>query len=78
MNQITRAAFGCPARKGGDVYSDYNGAPSDGSAWEDPIGIGRVRRGGSFTQGASYLRASHRNSGDPLVGDDHLGCRCSR
>ncbi|MDO8727023.1 MAG: SUMF1/EgtB/PvdO family nonheme iron enzyme [Candidatus Methanoperedens sp.] len=48
-----------------DVYHDsYNGAPTDGSAWEGN-GTHRVTRGGSFDYAAVHLRAANRNDRDP-------------
>lgn len=47
-----------------DVYHDsYNGAPTDGSAWEGN-GLHRVTRGGSFDYAAGHLRAANRNDRD--------------
>ncbi len=59
-------------------HSDYNGAPSDGSAWEDPSGSYRVLRGGSFATIAFNLRASVRVDVVPSYRDEILGCRCAR
>jgi formylglycine-generating enzyme required for sulfatase activity len=43
-------------------HDDYNGAPTDGSAWENPIGSNRVIRGGSLISfaGKGDLRATSR------------------
>ncbi|HUT24243.1 MAG TPA: SUMF1/EgtB/PvdO family nonheme iron enzyme, partial [Sumerlaeia bacterium] len=44
-----------------DVYhSDYNGAPTDGSAWESPTGDYRVVRGGSWDSTAADCRSAAR------------------
>ncbi len=59
-------------------HSDYNGAPSDGSAWETPSGSSRVVRGGSFGNVADFLRASYRFDVDPSVRAGGLGLRCAR
>ena len=59
-------------------HSDYNGAPSDGSAWETPSGSYRVSRGGSFDNYGYNLRASYRDAGVPSNRFDNLGCRCAR
>ena len=47
-----------------DWYHDsYNGAPSDGSAWESPAGSLRIVRGGSWGHdGTSHFRAAYRGS----------------
>lgn len=48
-----------------DVYhNSYNGAPTDGSAWEGN-GSHRVIRGGSFDYYAGHLRSANRNDRDP-------------
>ncbi len=48
-----------------DVYHDsYNGAPTDGRAWEGN-GSHRVTRGGSFDYAVVHLRAANRNDRDP-------------
>ncbi len=59
-------------------HSDYNGAPSDGSAWEDPSGSGRVRRGGGFGDYAGVLRAAGRDYASPSVRSGFVGFRCTR
>ncbi|OQC37378.1 MAG: Serine/threonine-protein kinase pkn1 [Deltaproteobacteria bacterium ADurb.Bin058] len=44
-----------------DWYHDtYDGAPTDGSAWESPTGFDRVARGGSWEDYAVYVRAADR------------------
>jgi sulfatase modifying factor 1 len=54
-------------------------APTDGSAWEDPIGSFRVLRGGGFGAGADGLRASNRDRSDPSdLHHSDLGFRCAR
>ena len=51
-----------------DWYHDtYNGAPTDGSAWEFPSGDYRVLRGGSWYYVTVNLRASGRNRDSPDV-----------
>jgi formylglycine-generating enzyme required for sulfatase activity len=42
-------------------HSNYNGAPTDGSAWEG-AGANRVRRGGSWYRNARRCRSADRNS----------------
>ena len=47
-------------------HTDYNGAPADGSAWEDPGAVNRIARGGSFYNGTgcrSSFRAMMDGSG---------------
>ena len=58
-------------------HSSYTGAPTDGSAWEDPVGSNRVIRGGSF-YGAAYLRASGRSYASPSAQGGSHGFRCVR
>ena len=49
-----------------DWYHDsYNGAPTDGLAWESPTGSARVNRGGSWFNYAWYVRAAFRNRSSP-------------
>ncbi len=59
-------------------HGDYNGAPSDGGAWESPSGSFRVRRGGGFSSDASALRAANRFPEDPSYRRDYVGFRCAR
>ncbi|MCD6497958.1 MAG: formylglycine-generating enzyme family protein [Deltaproteobacteria bacterium] len=59
-------------------HSNYNGAPSDGSAWESPSGSCRVFRGGSFYSYADLLRAAGRGYYAPSYQYAYLGFRCSR
>ncbi|MCD6497959.1 MAG: SUMF1/EgtB/PvdO family nonheme iron enzyme [Deltaproteobacteria bacterium] len=59
-------------------HGDYNGAPTDGSAWESPSGSSRVLRGGSFDYGMTYLRAAYRRGDAASVQYDNIGFRCSR
>jgi formylglycine-generating enzyme required for sulfatase activity len=39
----------------------YTGAPTDGSAWETPVGIYRVIRGGAWSNLAFACRSAHRS-----------------
>ncbi len=61
-------------------HSDYNGAPSDGSAWESPSSSVRVLRGNgfSFYGAGGDLRAASRTDGGPSGRYGFLGCRCVR
>ncbi len=56
-------------------HGSYNGAPSDGSAWESPAGSNRVDRGGAWYSGASNARAAFRNLNDPALRSDYLSFR---
>ena len=62
-----------------DWYHDsYDGAPTDGSAWESPTGSNRVVRGGSWYDDARFVRAAGRgiySAGYRYVG---LGFRVAR
>ncbi len=44
-----------------DRWSDYETAPSDGSAWESSDVVDRVLRGGSWNGPAVLCRSAHRN-----------------
>jgi len=64
-----------------DWHDDYNGVPTDGSAWVDsPRGEYRIMRGGGFGTNALGLRAAAR--GAPFLDldfqNDHIGFRCAR
>ena len=59
-------------------HEDYSGAPTDGSAWEEPAGTERVLRGGSFAESGAELRGSNRSSADPSERAAHVGVRCVR
>jgi iron(II)-dependent oxidoreductase len=63
-----------------DWYHDsYDGAPTDGSAWESPTGSSRVNRGGSWRSYARGVRAAYRVSDDPRYRyDGRLGFRLAR
>jgi len=61
------------------VHDDYNGAPSDGSAWEeggDPAK--RVLRGGSWLYNPRYLRSAVRNGYSAVLANDIVGFRVAR
>jgi len=59
-------------------HSDYNGAPTDGSAWTSGSSSLRVRRGGSWNNDASYCRSANRYSFGPGVSFIGRGFRLSR
>ena len=62
-----------------DWYHDsYNGAPTDGSAWESPTGSRRVNRGGSWYFDADLARSAYRGSYDPGRRYNYLGFRPAR
>ena len=48
-------------------HGDYNGAPSDGSAWEDGSGSDRVDRGGSWINYARYCRSDPGSASAPWL-----------
>jgi formylglycine-generating enzyme required for sulfatase activity len=58
-------------------HLDYEGAPVDGSAWDEEVSY-RVRRGGSFSYSADALRASHRYFDTPRYRGAGVGFRCAR
>ena len=58
-------------------HSDYEGAPDDGSAWNDGSGS-RVNRGGSFNKTAENLRAANRTQQVPTEERDTVGVRCAK
>ncbi|MBW2700663.1 MAG: SUMF1/EgtB/PvdO family nonheme iron enzyme [Deltaproteobacteria bacterium] len=62
-----------------DVFHDsYDDAPTDGSAWLEPAGDMRVRRGGSFDTGADTLRSAYRNAIMFNLPASSSGIRCAR
>ncbi|MBE2293553.1 MAG: formylglycine-generating enzyme family protein [Phycisphaerales bacterium] len=62
-----------------DWHGNYQGAPSDGSAWlSDGADITRVLRGGSWDDGARDVRAAYRYDNVPGHRYDLIGFRCAR
>lgn len=62
-------------------HRDYNGAPSDGSAWtsgSDGWAVSRVCRGGMWKLAAPQLRSAHRYCADPAARDSLYGVRVAR
>ncbi len=59
-------------------HLDYNGAPSDGSAWEIPSNSDRVGRGGGFWHDAGGQRAAFRSYYVPSGRGGNIGFRCAR
>jgi len=59
-----------------DWYHDsYNGAPTDGSAWESGGGQYRVLRGGSWFPYANDLRSAYRDRITPVIRYNFNGFR---
>lgn len=62
-----------------DGYHDnYIGAPSDGTAWRNPKSDYYVIRGGSYSGGEDYSRASTRRCHYQSYGSSSFGVRCAR
>ena len=59
-------------------HDNYEGAPSDGSAWEDAKCGLRVLRGGAFSNPAVILRSAFRSWGLPERWGRDYGFRCAR
>ena len=61
-------------------HDDYEGAPTDGSVWDDEQCFSdRMLRGGSwYGDLGRYLRASVRDNGNPDLRHSYLGFRCAR
>lgn len=62
-----------------DCYHDnYEGAPTDGSAWISKDCSRRVVRGGSWGQNSRIVRSAFRGRNEPYVQNDDLGFRVAR
>jgi formylglycine-generating enzyme required for sulfatase activity len=59
-------------------HDDYNGAPTDGSAWTDGDCSRRVVRGGSWYGSPQGLRAADRLGDATVFRSDNLGFRVGR
>ncbi|MCP3971487.1 MAG: SUMF1/EgtB/PvdO family nonheme iron enzyme, partial [Rhodobacteraceae bacterium] len=60
-------------------HGNYEGAPVDGSVWDEgETGGGRVFRGGSWRGGARSCRSACRDWDPPGYRDGLLGFRCAR
>ena len=60
-------------------HDDYQGAPSDGSAWsKDGIPIRRVVRGGSWYYDSKNLRSASRAGPPADLKDGNVGFRLAR
>ncbi len=60
------------------LHYNYEGAPSDGSAWEDGNSPYRVIRGGSWSGNSKRCRSASRNSGEAAVQIGNFGFRLLR
>ena len=56
-------------------HGDYNGAPTDGSAWERGASESRVLRGGSFDLNPRALQAAYRYANHPGIRYGFIGFR---
>ena len=57
-------------------HSNYEGAPTDGSAWlSENEDAARVRRGGSWYSNPVYCRSAYRGSSYPRASNDIIGFR---
>lgn len=62
-----------------DWHDDYQGAPTDGSAWTDRRGKdGRVLRGGSWLGSPGGLHSAFRGRDQPVIRDSVVGFRVAR
>jgi formylglycine-generating enzyme required for sulfatase activity len=61
------------------VHEHYDGAPLDGSAWEEGGDPGRrILRGGSWMYNPRYLRSALRNGFSSVLSNDIVGFRVLR
>ncbi|EPN50370.1 hypothetical protein A244_18993, partial [Pseudomonas syringae pv. actinidiae ICMP 18807] len=58
--------------------SNYNGAPTDGSAWLAGDCTWKMIRGNDWTEAPIFSRSGNRNSRQPDVRGDWLGFRVAR
>ena len=58
--------------------ANYNGAPSDGTAWMSGDCGRRVLRGGAWSGDPQNLRSAGRNSGNPALRGSDFGFRLAR
>ena len=59
-------------------HEDYNGAPSDGTAWEEGSTLDRVSRGGSWYCSTGFCRSAARFRREPENRFGNLGFRLLR
>ena len=60
------------------MHDSYAGAPSDGSAWETPVGMYRVARGGGWYGDGYTCRSAYRGNGGPDTESSAVGFRLAR
>ncbi|WP_296943878.1 formylglycine-generating enzyme family protein, partial [uncultured Massilia sp.] len=61
------------------VHDNYEGAPADGSAWEEGGDqVRRILRGGSWLYNPRYLRSALRNGFSAVLSNDIVGFRVVR
>jgi formylglycine-generating enzyme required for sulfatase activity len=61
------------------VHDNYEGAPADGSAWEEGGDASRrILRGGSWLYNPRYLRSALRNGFSSALSNDIVGFRVAR
>lgn len=58
-----------------DWHSNYEGAPTDGSAWMEGSRLGKVRRGGAWTFIHRHCRSAHRCTFDRYNRTSIIGFR---
>ncbi|MCA9424718.1 MAG: formylglycine-generating enzyme family protein [Candidatus Omnitrophica bacterium] len=56
-------------------HPTYSGAPTDGSAWEDPVSTQRIYRGGHSFAHADICRSAFRSAIDPSTRHTYAGVR---
>jgi formylglycine-generating enzyme required for sulfatase activity len=59
-------------------HDSYEGAPADGSVWDEPNCEARVIRGGSWREGAGYMASTTRSKDDPGLRHPQNGLRVAR
>ncbi|MGR3279097.1 SUMF1/EgtB/PvdO family nonheme iron enzyme [Acaryochloris marina NIES-2412] len=58
-----------------NIHPDYNGAPTDGSAWVNSSSKSRVQRGGSWNGGPRFCRSAYRIYNNIDVSFPYIGFR---